>query len=32
MADNYKKNNTGDKIEKPSAKDKIKSIMKDIKF
>ena len=32
MADNYKKNNTDDKIEKPSAKDKIKSIMKDIKF
>lgn len=32
MADNYKKNNTDDKIENPSAKDKIKSIMKDIKF
>lgn len=32
MTDNYKKNNTDDKIEKPSAKDKIKSIMKDIKF
>lgn len=32
MEDNYKKNNTDDKIEKPSAKDKIKSIMKDIKF